>query len=46
IYLHAETGKITALLGRNGSGKSSLFRCAFSDLEPQKTFLSGSMVKN
>ncbi len=35
IYLQTETGKITALLGRNGSGKSCLFRCAFSDLEPQ-----------
>ena len=35
IYLKAETGKVTAILGRNGSGKSSLFNIAFGNLKPK-----------
>ena len=35
IYLKAETGKVTGILGRNGSGKSSLMRIAFGDLKPK-----------
>ncbi|WP_296315463.1 ABC transporter ATP-binding protein [Winogradskyella sp. UBA3174] len=35
IYLKAETGKITAILGRNGCGKSSLLNIAFGTLKPK-----------
>jgi len=35
VYLKAETGKITGLLGRNGSGKSSLFNVAFGHSKAQ-----------
>jgi len=33
IYLKAETGKVTAILGRNGCGKSSLLDIAFGTLK-------------
>lgn len=33
IYLKAETGKVTAILGRNGCGKSSLLDIAFGNLK-------------
>ena len=32
IYLKCETGKITGLLGRNGSGKSCLMKIAFGSM--------------
>ncbi len=35
IYLKAETGKITGLLGRNGCGKTCLIRILFGDLQPK-----------
>lgn len=35
IYLKVETGKITGLLGRNGTGKSSLLRMIFGTLRGQ-----------
>jgi lipopolysaccharide export system ATP-binding protein len=35
IYLKAETGKVTAILGRNGSGKSSILNIAFGNLKPK-----------
>ncbi|MCA0133735.1 ATP-binding cassette domain-containing protein [Winogradskyella alexanderae] len=35
IYLKAETGKVTAILGTNGSGKSCLLRIAFGNLKPK-----------
>ncbi|WP_439153239.1 ATP-binding cassette domain-containing protein [Winogradskyella sp.] len=35
IYLKAETGKVTAVLGRNGCGKSSLLNIAFGNLKPK-----------
>ena len=34
VYLRVDTGKITALLGRGGSGKSSLMRILFNQLKP------------
>ncbi len=34
IYLHCETGKITGLLGKNGSGKSSLLKIIYGCLKP------------
>lgn len=35
VYLKCEAGKIVGLLGRNGSGKSSLLKIAFGSLNPQ-----------
>ncbi len=35
VYLKVETGKITALLGSNGSGKSCLMRILFDQLKPR-----------
>lgn len=35
IYLKAETGKITGILGHNGSGKSCLLHIIFGDLKPK-----------
>ncbi|TYA92095.1 ATP-binding cassette domain-containing protein [Seonamhaeicola marinus] len=35
VYLKGETGKITGILGRNGSGKSCLLRIIFGDLKPK-----------
>ncbi|GAA4245791.1 MULTISPECIES: ABC transporter ATP-binding protein [Winogradskyella] len=35
IYLKAETGKVTAILGRNGCGKSCLLNIAFGNLKPK-----------
>lgn len=35
IYIKMETGKITGLLGRNGTGKSSLMRMIFGTLRGQ-----------
>ena len=34
IYLKCETGKVTGILGRNGTGKSSLLRIVFGDVIP------------
>ncbi len=34
VYLKIETGRITGLLGRNGSGKSSLMKVLFGNLNP------------
>lgn len=48
IYLKAETGKITGILGRNGSGKTSLLRIIFGDLNPKykNIRLNGNYQKN
>ncbi len=35
IYLKAETGKVTGILGRNGCGKSSLMHILFGNLKPK-----------
>ena len=35
IYVRAETGKITGILGRNGCGKTSLLRIIFGSLTPK-----------
>jgi len=34
VYLKSETGKITGLLGRNGTGKSCLMKILFGELNP------------
>jgi len=38
-YVKAETGKVTGLLGRNGSGKSSLLKILFGTLKPKYKLL-------
>jgi ABC-type multidrug transport system ATPase subunit len=35
VYVKIETGKITGLLGRNGSGKSCLMNIIFGELRPK-----------
>jgi len=35
VYLKAETGKVTGVLGRNGCGKTCLLRILFGDLQPK-----------
>jgi ABC-type multidrug transport system ATPase subunit len=35
VYLKAEKGKATGILGRNGCGKTSLLRIIFGDLNPK-----------
>lgn len=35
IYLKAKRGEVTGILGRNGSGKTSLLRILFGDLQPK-----------
>lgn len=35
VYLKAETGKVTGILGRNGCGKTSLLRILFGSLNPK-----------
>ncbi len=34
VYLKSETGKVTGLLGKNGTGKSSLMKILFGELNP------------
>ncbi|MBR4134473.1 MAG: ATP-binding cassette domain-containing protein [Bacteroidales bacterium] len=38
-YMTSETGKVTGLLGRNGSGKSCLFKCIMGSIKPQQGFV-------
>ncbi|MBR4882881.1 MAG: ATP-binding cassette domain-containing protein [Bacteroidales bacterium] len=38
-WLRAETGKVTGVLGRNGSGKSCMFRAIMGDLRTQDLFV-------
>lgn len=37
VYLKCETGKITGLLGQNGTGKSSLMQLAFGTIKCEKS---------
>ncbi|SHH32879.1 ATP-binding cassette domain-containing protein [Winogradskyella jejuensis] len=39
IYLKAETGRVTGILGSNGCGKSSLLDIAFGNLKPKYKFI-------
>ena len=39
IYLKAETGKVTGLLGKNGCGKTSLLNVAFGNLNAKYKFI-------
>ena len=38
-YMTSETGRVTGLLGRNGSGKSCLFKCFMGNIKPQQGFV-------
>ena len=39
IYFKAKKGKVTGILGSNGSGKTSLLRIIFGELKPQNKLL-------
>ena len=38
-YITSETGRVTGVLGRNGCGKSSLFKCIMGGIKPQNIFV-------
>ena len=38
-YITACTGRVTSVLGRNGTGKSCLFRCIMGGIRPQNMFI-------
>lgn len=38
-YLTARTGHVTGVLGRNGTGKSCLFKCIMGGIKPQNIFI-------
>ncbi len=38
-WLRSETGKVTGVLGRNGCGKSCMFRSIMGELKPQELFV-------
>lgn len=48
VYLKSETGKITGLLGRNGTGKSCLMNIIYGELTPENKSirLNGSSFDN
>ncbi|WP_299432788.1 ATP-binding cassette domain-containing protein [uncultured Aquimarina sp.] len=39
VYIKCEKGKVTGILGRNGSGKSSLLKIIFGHLKPQNKLI-------
>ncbi len=38
-YIKARSGRITGVLGRNGAGKSCLFKCVMGGITPQNIFI-------
>ena len=38
-FITAQTGRVTGVLGRNGCGKSSLFKCIMGGVKPQNIFI-------
>ena len=38
-FITAQTGRVTGVLGRNGCGKSCLFKCIMGGLKPQNIFV-------
>ncbi|PQJ09324.1 ABC transporter ATP-binding protein [Flavipsychrobacter stenotrophus] len=48
VTIRADKGKVTGLLGRNGSGKSTMLQAMFGTLSVQEcnVFVNGQMVKN
>nr|WP_297786184.1 ATP-binding cassette domain-containing protein [uncultured Allomuricauda sp.] len=47
VYLKAEKGKVTGILGRNGSGKTSLLNILFGNLQPKykSIRIDGKLIK-
>ncbi|SDQ55539.1 ATP-binding cassette domain-containing protein [Flagellimonas zhangzhouensis] len=47
VFLKAESGKVTGVLGRNGSGKTSLLNILFGNLTPKykSIRIDGKMIK-
>ena len=39
IYFKSETGRVTAILGRNGTGKSCLMKILIGTISPQEKFI-------
>ena len=48
VYMKSETGKVTGLLGRNGTGKTCLMRIIFGELVPndKSIRLNGNAIHN
>lgn len=48
VFIHAETGKITGILGRNGSGKTCLMNIIFGELQTyhKSIRLDGKVIDN
>lgn len=40
VYLHCQTGEVLGILGRNGSGKSSLLKVMFGSVKPAHKYMS------
>ena len=38
-FITAQTGRVTGVLGRNGCGKSCLFKCVMGGIKPQNIFV-------
>ena len=38
-FITARTGRVTGVLGRNGTGKSCLFKCIMGGIKPQNIFI-------
>lgn len=38
-FITAQTGRVTGVLGRNGCGKSCLFKCIMGGIKPQNIFI-------
>ncbi len=38
-YIKARSGRVTGVLGRNGTGKSCLFKCVMGGIQPQNIFI-------
>ena len=38
-FINAQTGRVTGVLGRNGCGKSCLFKCIMGGIKPQNIFI-------
>ena len=38
-FITARTGRVTGVLGRNGTGKSCLFKCIMGGIKPQNLFI-------
>ena len=43
-YLTVRTGRVTGVLGRNGTGKSCLFKCIMGGIKPQNLFVPNNMT--